>query len=327
MSNKNAKIEYESGVTPFLMGALTDSGDRTLFTSEADLFSATEGNAPDVRPDGILTGGDVIPAVSGTNDLVDVAALTCYLAGVLTSVAADTDVAITRPATAVSKVNSITVNSSGAVAVVAGTDGGTTAFSETRGAAGGPPYIPVGSIELAQVRVASDTAAAITAAQIFKVVGTHREMSTWPNHVINYSRGTVTFNSPLSASHTGDLAKGVYASYAEPIFVEQSISKDFVPAETTHSGSSEEYYQQTIGNAASSLGQSSFVALLSDGITDDILKQRNKKIWLRFFQDKYKSAHILTLGLLGVSRTFPVNNRPSVSCTITPEFPSEDRDN
>lgn len=327
MSNKNAKIEYESGVTPFLMGALTDSGDRTLFTSAADLFSATEGNAPDVRPDGILTGGDVIPAVSETNDLVDVAALTCYLAGVLTSVAADTDVAITRPATAVSKVNSITVNSSGAVAVVAGTDGATTAFSETRGGAGGPPYIPVGSIELAQVRVTSDTAAPITAAQILKVVGTHRELSAFPAYTVDNFTGTVTFSQALPASHTADVAKGIYASYAEPVFSEQAFANDWVPSETTHSVSSEETYSGPVGSSSSSLGQATFTALLSDGITDDILNQKNKNIWIRFWQDKYKSAHMLTQGILGVSRTFPVASRPAVSCTISASEPSQERAN
>ena len=166
---ENAKLQYEAGQNAVAMSALTDSGDHTLFTSAATLWSGKAGNAPVIRPNGLLTGGAL--TTNATNNLVTVAALTCNLAGVVTSVAGASSPAITRPATNVSKVNSITVNSSGALAVVAGTDGATTAFSETRGAAGGPPLIPVGSIEIGQVRVTTSAAGLIAASEIFQVVG------------------------------------------------------------------------------------------------------------------------------------------------------------
>src|SRR5512143_2984440 len=162
-SAANAKLQYEAGQALVAMAAMTDSGDQQTFTlANASVWSSKSGYDPQIFPNGLATGGAVVPAVSGTNDKIDVAALTCYLAGVLTSVAAAADTSITRPATAVSKIDSITVTSAGAIAVVAGTDGSTTAFSETRAAAGGPPLIPVGSIEIAQVRLISNTAAAIT---------------------------------------------------------------------------------------------------------------------------------------------------------------------
>lgn len=116
--------------------------------------------------DGLISGGAVTPAASGQVDKVDTAALTCMLASTVEHVLATVNKAITRPATNVAKVNSITVNSSAAIAVVAGTDGTTTAFSETRGAAGGPPILPAGSIEIAQVRVTSAASAVITSGQI-----------------------------------------------------------------------------------------------------------------------------------------------------------------
>ena len=155
---ENAKLQYEAGQNSVAMVELTNSGDETTFTSAATLWSGRSGYAPVVRPNGLLTGGAVIPDASAVNNVVDVAALTCNLAGVVTSVAAG-ELTATRPATAVSKVISLTVNSSGALAAVAGTDGSTTAFSETRAAAGGPPVIPVGSIEIGQVRLTSNTAA------------------------------------------------------------------------------------------------------------------------------------------------------------------------
>lgn len=325
MSNENSRVDYESGVTPFAMSALTDSGDKTKFNSSASLFSESSGNAPDVRPDGILTGGAVIPAVAAGVNNVDVAALTCYLAGVKTTVAAGLDKTITRPATAVSKVNSITINSAGVITVVAGTDGLTTAFSETRGAAGGPPFIPVGSIELAQVRVTSLTAAIITAAQILQTIGTHREQSDFPVVTVDNATGTVSFSQALPSSHTGSLAKGVFASYAAPIFTEQPSSDVFVPAETTHSTSSKQVYGATIGSSSSSINQGSFTAILKDGITDYILSRKNQTLWFRYYQDKFKTAHILTQGKLGISRTFGAADSPQVSCTISPSSSSVDK--
>ena len=325
MSNKNAKIEYESGATPYVMSQITDSGDRTVFTTEADLFSGLDGFAPDVRPNGILTGGDVIAAVSGTNNAVDVAALTCYLAGVLTNVAADTDVTITRPETNVARINSITVDASGDVVVIPGTAGATTSFSETRGAAGGPPFIPVDSIELAQVRVNTSANAPIAGSQIYKIVGTHREMANYPLFDIDYATGRVIFATALPASHTGSVAKAVYASYAEPIFTEQVFANDFVPAETSHSVSSSETYSGPVGSTSASLAQGSFTAILNDGITDGILSVKNQKAWFKFYQDKYKSPYILTQGIVGVSRTFNVSERPAVDVTISADRESLNR--
>ena len=116
---ENARLQYEAGQNATAMSALTDSGDATTFTSTASLWSRKSGSTPSIVPNGLLTGGVIIPAVSGSNDVVDVSALTCNLNGVEnSSVSADTDVSITRPATAVSKVVSITVTSAGAIAAV-----------------------------------------------------------------------------------------------------------------------------------------------------------------------------------------------------------------
>src|SRR5512139_3103371 len=94
---ENAKIQYESGQDIVTFVALTDQGDHIDFRSADALWSKRSGYEPDVKPNGVATGGVVSVAVSGGNNVVDLAALTCYLAGVLTSVGADADVAITRP--------------------------------------------------------------------------------------------------------------------------------------------------------------------------------------------------------------------------------------
>lgn len=319
---ENAKLQYEAGQTVYAMSALTNSGDAKKYTSSATLFSKKSGYAPDVRPNGLITGGAVVPAVSGTNDLVDGAALTCYLAGVKTTVAADTDLTCTRAATDVSKINSITITSAGAYAVVSGTDGTTAAFSETRGAAGGPPLIPVGSIEIAQVRFAGNTAAAVAAAEIFQVVGLHQERYDYPIFTIDYENADVDFASALPLIHTGAVPKAVYASYADPIFADVALASDFVPAETSHSVSSTQVYGSTIGSSSSSLGQAAFTVYLNDGIGDALVGLKNAILWFKFFPDRYKTPYMLTQGKLGVARTFPTGDTVQAACTISAESTS-----
>jgi hypothetical protein len=314
---ENAKLQYEAGQTSTSMTTLTNSGNETTFTSAASLWSKRSGYAPVVLPNGLLTGGAVTPATAATNNTVDVAALTLNLNGVVTSVAATTATSITRPATAVSKVNSITVNSSGSVAVVAGTDGSTTAFSETRGAAGGPPLIAVDSVEIAQVRVTSNTAAVITTAQVFSVVGTHTERADYPLFDINYSAGSVTFLAALPEIHTGPVPKRVYASFAAPIFSDVQLASDFVPPETTHSLTSVQVYGSTLGSTASTLNQGSFTAYLQDGVADGLVQLKNQDLWFKFFPDRYKAPYLLTQGKLGVSRTFPAGDSIQAACTIS----------
>lgn len=329
---EQAKLQYEAGQSATAMTLLTDSGDHMLFTSAAPLWSSKSGYAPVVRPNGLLTGGAVIPDVSAVNNVVDVAALTCNLAGVVTAVSAG-EATITRPATAVSKVNSITIDSSGAIVVVAGTDGSTAAFSETRGAVGGPPLIPVGSIEIAQVRVTSNTAAVITAAQIFQVPGTHQERV--PLYEVNYgpvieggvqtkAGGSVSLYSALPLIHTGPTAARIYASYAAPIFADIALASDFVPAETTHSVSSTPVYGAVIGSSSSSLGQATFTAYLTDGVTDPLVAQKNQNLWFKFFPDRYAAPYSLTNGKLGIGRAFPAGDQITAACTVSANRASTD---
>lgn len=315
---ENAKLEYEAGQNAVAMSALTDSGDATVFTSAAATWSGRSGYAPVVRPDGLLTGGAITP--SATNNVVNVAALTCNLAGVLTAVAGDA-VTITRPASNVSKVISITVNSSGVLAAVAGTDGASAAFVETRAAAGGPPLIPVGSIEIGQVRVTTSAAGVVSAAQIYAVPGLHVERADFPLYDINYTDGQVEFLAALPKIHTGTLPKGVFASYASPIFAEVD-SAEFVPPETSHSVSSTQIYGRTIGATSSTLGQGSFTAYLANGVSDGFVALKNETLWFRFYPDRYQSAYILAQGKLGISRTFPAGDQIQAACTISASEPA-----
>lgn len=316
---ENAKLQYEAGQNATAMSALTNSGDETTFTSGASLWSGKSGYAPVVRPNGLLTGGAV--TVHADNDKVTVAALTCNLQGVVTSVAAGTGT-ITRPASDKAKVCSITINSSGAIAVVAGTDGAGTTFSETRAATGGPPLIPVDSIEIAQVRVTTSAAGAVAASEIYQVVGLHTERADFPLWDVNYGSGSVTFLGALPEIHTGVVPKKVYASYASPIFADVALASDFIPPENTHSVSSTQVYGTTLGATASTLGQGSFTAYLTNGVSDALVQLKDQTLWFKFFPDRYASPYLLCQGKLGVSRTFPAGDSIQAACTISASAPA-----
>ena len=320
----NPIIRYEAGQTAYPFEALTDSGDHAVFAASFSPISNAAGAEAVVAPYGLLTGGAITP--SATNNVVNVAALTASMAGVsgadadgVLAVAGGT-VTITRPATAVSKVISITVDSTGALVAVAGTDGSTTAFVETRGAAGGPPLIPVGSIEIGQVRGTSNTAAPVTAGQIYAVDGLHTERASYPVYSLNYATGEVEFAEALPLIHTGNLPKKVYLRGATPLFAPIPQTSDWVPAESTYSITSTDTYDGPVGSASSSLGQASFNAILKDGITDAFLAKKGQNIWAEFRPDRDKTIpRQLTQGVLGINRTFPAGGGSfSAACTITP---------
>lgn len=324
MAAENAILRYESGQTPYPWEQLTDSGDRQTFEAANAPWSGRSGFEPNIRPYGLATGGAITPG--SANDTVDVAALTAYMAGSsaaagsgLVTVAAASGETVSRGATTdTHRITSVTVNASGAIAMVAGT--AAAGFSETRGAAGGPPYIPVGSIEIGQIRLSSTTAAAVKTTEIYQVVGLHQERYDFPVWEEDAAQGTVTFAEPLAAIHTGDVPKWIYATYATPVFATIPRATDWTPAETTHNLTSTPIYGGAVGSSSAAIQQASFTAHLTDGISDGFLALKNQKLWIEFRPDRLKLLpKQLTQGILGISRTFPAAGGITAACTITPE--------
>jgi len=327
-----AAVYYESAQSQQAFAAMTDAGAHTVFTSASKPWSQAAGYEAVVVPYGLATGGAITPSAVVANNNIDVAALTAYMAAAtgasattgLLSVAADADVACARGADAghAYLIHSITVDATGAIAVVSGT--GSTAHSETRDAAGGPPLIPVGSIEIGQVRYTSHTAAAVLATEIYQVVGVSQERYDFPVWSTDYLRGQITFASALPLIHTGGVAKKVYARVATPVFAEIARAKDWKPAESTNSAASEQYYDGTVGSYTSSLGQAGFTCSLGDGVTDGMLSKVGQNLIFKFKPDKNKSPYQLTQGVLGLSRTFNVGANPVATVTVTAQQSSVD---
>lgn len=328
-TSENAKIEIESGAgTLTSYAAMTDSGDRTIFTA-GTLWSGKSGYKPSIRPNGIVSGRNVL-STHADDDKVTVAAFTAYSKGALQTVSAST-CTFTRPTTASKAcVYSITMASDGSLASVKGTVSADTSFSSTRDAAGGPPLIPVESVELGQVRITSSTSAAVASSEIYQTVGTHTERADYPSYEIHHigdgeladssaeENSHVKFQSALPAIHTGAVAKKVYLQYYTPSFIELGSAVDFVPAEESHSVTSTQVYRKTLAASSKSIGQCSFTAYLNDGVTDALLSEQNEIITVRFYPDEDESAYVLTQGILGTSRSFPADNQNSAACTITP---------
>jgi len=314
-------LEYEAGQAAFAFTEATADADRIVFTSPQAPLSQASGSEAVIAPYGLLTGGAITP--TGVNDEISVAALTVQAPG-MTGADADGIVAVSSGTVTISRglttdthrINSITVDSSGSLAVVAGVDH--TEFSEVRGADGGPPLIPVGSIEIGQVRVTSIAAAAVSASEIFQVDGAHVERATYPPYSVDYATGEITFAAALPEIHTGPAPRKVYVRGATPIFAAVPNASAYVPAENSYSVSSEETYDGPVGSSSSSLGQGSFNAICRDGLSDPFLQFEGENLWFKFRPDRDKATpYNLTQGTLGVARTFPAGGGSiTASCTI-----------
>jgi hypothetical protein len=315
--------------------AMTDAGAHTVYTTTSKPWSQVAGYESVVAPYGLATGGAITPGASAQK--LNIAAATAYMAGVATASATtglltinasvDTVTCTRGSGSDACIVNAITITSAGALAAVAGT--ATTAFSETRGAAGGPPAIPLGSIEIGHVKFTSTTSAVVASAEIFQVPGTNQERYDYPVWSENPIEGKITFAAALPVIHgtavgTATATKLVYLKASTPIFAEIARARDWVPAETSNSVSSEQYYDSTVGSFSSSLGQASFTASLNDGVTDALLAKKGQNLLFKFSPDKNKVPYQLTQGILGVTRTFGAGTNPTASFTVSASQASVD---
>lgn len=187
---------------------LADSGDHKTFAASATQRPWGDTPKPKIKPNGVLSGLEVIIDNAAANDTVDIKAGTAWLKGVKTTLIAGTLATIARPLVAGQVlITAITLTEAGAFAKVAGTEG---AAGGARGAAGGPPFIPTTSIELGEVALFGLPAAVITADEI-DTAGAERGFIPGfePDHV----NGAGIASIILEAKHTATTARKVYADF------------------------------------------------------------------------------------------------------------------
>ncbi len=335
-SASNAKLQYESSQETVSYSAMTDSGDHLIFTATDPVWSKRSGFTPTVRPNGIVSGSNLVSATT-TEDEVQCAAFTMYAAGTLVSVSADSSIAFTRDASLDYQKFSVVSDAAGSLTIIEST-AHASAFSTTRGAAGGPPAIPLASIEIAQIWVTDKTSAVVVATEI-KQSPEAQQQERYDFPVFDYdslgegnkatdsdkTNAFVEFASAIpmvhgaTAASAADNYKPVYIEYSTPVYVTIKAAVDFVPAETSTSSSSTQYYRKSYASSSDSLGSGSFTALVDDGISGTFEKLDGENIIFKFYPDENNAPYSLTQGIFRKTTTYAVDNNISISATIAAE--------
>lgn len=222
---RRGKLMTQTEAKIVLFKALTPDPDLQKFASGNMFWVEEPPGYPEVRVDGIVSGGSVNPTAN--NNEVQVEAIVTQNAGAEVNAAADLSVTVTRPTTGgMVVVNAIVVDGAGAITNVPGTEG---ASGGARGAAGGPPFIPVGSLVVAEVVLGSTVAAKVLAGEINMDAA---ERADSPSYDIDFLDGKVVLTSPLPAIHTGSTVRKVYAQYKYALLVDVGDLFDWNMTET-----------------------------------------------------------------------------------------------
>jgi len=325
----NASIKYESGRSLVAFKAMTDSGDHTVFSVSDRIWSGRAGYEPDIRPDGIASGITILSADT-LADKIAVTDLTAYLAGVLRNVT-NTTVTITRATVSDYVINSIVLTpvapSSATLSAIKGVEG--SSFITTRGATGGPPYIPVGSIEIGQIKTTSQSSAVILSSEIFQTPGSHQERSDYPiyHRPRNYGYGVNTsvtakkyahieFCDALDLCHTGGTCKYVYIKYYTPVFTTIDSHNGFSPSETTTTPIMAQKYATILGHGTSKINSSGFNAEVENGITDALVALDGEMLIFQFYPDTSAAPFMLTMGILRFISSLPQAGPSVLKCIV-----------
>jgi len=326
------KLQMEAGGTLYTFEAMTKQANTQHYEVTAGrLFSRAENvNGVDQRAviaiDGLKSGCKAVPAVSLTNDKIDIAAGVAIIAGVEVTVTESLDLAVARGGSSHIKY-SINVSANGTAVATAGTTH--TGFSNDRGADGGPPYVPVGSDELWQVWFSSLTPAKVLATEIKGVPEQHRELSYYPGWFyippVTNDDQKIELGVALALCHTADVSRPVYAEYYNPVFVKMDDVSDVKPSRKTYSPTEEKTYDATRKVSNEALGDGSF-KILMDERTNSLIKQAEGDVrWFRWFADKTKSDYVLFCGRVQIMDEYPVDGIMSAAVTIVTEVAGIDK--
>ncbi len=215
-TSANMLLKVEDAAVASGPEQMADSGDAKNFTCAGTRFSLCRGDEngldrrPQVRLDGLRNGCKVIPASSGDDDSIDVYPGSAWISNAQVNVTGVTDLSLTRPSSPLVKIISVTVDLAGSVIVIDGAEG--SAISQTRGADGGPPYVPAASVELATVQLLSSASGDIDNDDVFFAP----EWRHAPAYRLLPYSAEVEFAAPLAAIHTGATTRGVWITWYEP---------------------------------------------------------------------------------------------------------------
>jgi hypothetical protein len=328
-SGKDGMVEVELGATYFPMQALTSvtspaSDVNKKFTTGQTYISPIEDYEPDVRLDGVVSGLILTPSASV--DAVDYSAGKVYIKGVEITVAASTVSSISRPAVDGNVIqNAIVVDENGTVTAVAGVEGTT---SNTRGAAGGPPFLPLDQVLLGYVilaYVAATGGAIITANEVDTA---SKERADIPGYKILYhdgqdernpngsNEGCIEFTSALDLIHnslddptgaSGDaVTRNLYASWRTPVFEEIPDCMDVTKGESLATINTLAYGDTYEEKATSTPAWTANFSYYWSKVNDIIDVIKNTKRFFKLYPNKDSAQHWLGVCTITANHSIPV---------------------
>lgn len=326
----NASVQIELGSVAYPMSALTSVSSPAAdvnkkFLTNAQFISDLAALQPEVRVDGVISGFG-LAAGSGYNE-VDVAAGTLYLKGNLVSVDATTVSDITRPTTIGQVlVTALTVDAAGTITATAGTQGET---STTRGAAGGPPFLPVDEVLLGYITATYFDGSAsgekvLTSGEIDSYT---KEYAAIPSakvvpHDEEQNVGVIMLANALPMIHAATAAgpgtdvRNVYASYYEPEFEEVPDAMDFSYTEDVSTYTSKAYKDASEEKAIGTPSWSASFNAYWTTVEDILNLVKNSKRWIKHYPDDDLAPYWAGIAIVKVSRETPVENNMSASITL-----------
>jgi len=328
-SGKDGMVEVELGATYFPMQALSSvsspaSAVNKKFTTGQTYISPIEDYEPNVRLDGVVSGLLITASVNA--DEVDFSAGEVNVKGEVVQVTAGQVSSLTRPAIDGNIVqNAIVVDGLGAVTAEAGTEGAT---SNTRGAAGGPPYIPVDSVLLGYVileYVAATGGAVVTDDEIDSA---SKERADIPGYKILYhdgqdernpdgsNEGCIEFTSILPGIHTGSTIRNVYMSWRTPTFEEVPDCFDVVKPETMDIISTRAYGDLYMEKETSSPSWTATFTKYWKKVNDIIDVVKNSKRFIKLYPDKDEAGHWLGVCIITSGHSIPVGDAMSADISV-----------
>lgn len=326
----NASVQVELGSVSYPMAALTSVSSPAAdvnkkFLTQAEYLSDLKELQPEVRLDGVRSGLVITPG-SGFNE-VDISAGEIYIQGNVVSVSADTVTGLTRPTTIGQiLVSAITVDSAGAFTATPNTEG---VASTTRGAAGGPPFLPVNEVLVGYVAMTYYDGSAsgekvVTSGEIDSY---SKEYAAIPSAKVNYfdeeqEVGTIELANALPMIHAataagpGTAVRNVYASYYEPQFEEVPDAKDFSFDEDVSTYKSKAYKDASEETAVGTPSWSGSFDAYWTRVEDILNLVKGSKRWIKHFPDDDLSDHWAGRAVLKVGRQSPVDDNLMATVTL-----------
>lgn len=323
---KDGKVEVELGLTTYGMSALSSVSSPSAdvnkkFLSSAERFTALDDYEPIVRLDGIISGCE-LSILSSSNNAVEISAGSYYLQGSKVTIVATTAESLARP-TVNGQVltTAISMDSNGLITKTPGTEGTT---SITRGAAGGPPFIPVDEILLGYATLGYKATSVGAVVESTEIDNASKERSSIPGYKVIYhdednSVGIIEFDVALDSIHTGSVTRNVYSQYWGPaayvsIGDAKDITLDEPPTVQTSQAYGDDYARSAIGTKTWTGGFDFYFSNVKDSIIDLI---KNSKRWLKFYPDKDNTEHLTGRAIIGASHSIPVDDTMNGSVTLT----------